>query len=194
MERKGYTGRELLKHMMYEEFMQIARSKLQSKSRKAKRSAAAILTKPPEIFAIFAIPVPADKTRGTTSITVFAVFDSHSRPDRHSQGAAITFFGTISGAATYLEELLGVDEALTSSSQLDWQAELLSQFSAHFLIASEIEHSMTLPEAELELFQASIRALELKAELDQMKASMEDLQKNYSREMAERRRVEDELE
>ncbi|KAG8944935.1 hypothetical protein FRC00_010345, partial [Tulasnella sp. 408] len=167
--------------------------KLQGKSKKAKRSAAAILTKPPEIFAIFAIQVPADKARSTPSTTVFAIFDSHSRPGRHAHGAAITFFGTSTGAATYLEELLVVDEALTSSPQLDWQTELLSQFSAHFLVASETEHSMTPREAELELFQASIRTLELKAELDRMKSSMEDLQEKYSREKAERRRVEDEL-
>ncbi|KAG8948882.1 hypothetical protein FRC04_009220 [Tulasnella sp. 424] len=167
--------------------------KIQKISTKAKRSAAAILTKPPEIFAILAIPVPADKVRRTPSTTVFVVFDSHSRPGSHSEGAAFTFFGTASGAAAYLEELLAVDETLTSPSQLDWQTELLSQFSAHLLVASESEHSMTLHEAELELFQTSIRSLELKAELDGLKASMEELQEKYNREREERTRVENEL-
>ncbi|KAG9048537.1 hypothetical protein FS837_012667 [Tulasnella sp. UAMH 9824] len=176
----------------FKDFSQLL-DKLQSKSRKAKRSAAAILTRPPEIFAILAVQVPADKARSTPSTTVFAIFDSHSRPGRHAQGAAITFFGTSTGAATYLEELLTVDEALTSTSQLDWQTDLLSQFSAHFLVASETEHSMTLREAELELFQASIRTLELQAELDGMKSTMEDLREKYNREKAERGRAEDEL-
>ncbi|KAG9018935.1 hypothetical protein FRB90_008128 [Tulasnella sp. 427] len=164
-------------------------------SAKINQTAAAILTKAPEIFAILAIPVRADKLWGNSSSTVFVIFDSHSRPESHPQGAALTFFGSSSGAATYLEQLLAVDPSLTSSaqSQLDWQTELLSQFSADILVASESEQAMTLREAELELFQASIRTLELKAELNGLRTEMEELREKYHLERGERRRVEEEL-
>ncbi|KAG8959593.1 hypothetical protein FRC00_001423, partial [Tulasnella sp. 408] len=97
---------------------------LRKKTLHDKRSVAAVLTKPPEILSVFAIHVAADKSGTTPESTIFAVFDSHSRPGEHSQGSAISFFGTDTGAATYLAQLLSTDGALTS--ELEWQTQLLS--------------------------------------------------------------------
>lgn len=168
-------------------------SNLQKKGFQAKRSVAAVLTKPPEIVSVFAIHVPSDKSGTSPESTIFAVFDSHSRPGSHSQGSAITFFGTYTGAAAYLAELFAIDGSLLlGSSELEWQTQLLSQYSAHIIMASNTD-PLTLHQAEMDVFQASLRTIEAKAAYNDMKTNMEAVQEKYNKERIENQRLQDEL-
>ncbi|KAG8746213.1 hypothetical protein FRC10_005729 [Ceratobasidium sp. 414] len=100
---------------------------------------AALITRPPEIVSIFRIPFILDKQleppeRDTTSC-IYAIFDSHSRPE-HPAGAGLILLPSSAAAANYLASLLHVPSGVKSSA-MQWEAQLMSQFSAHLVCKVE---------------------------------------------------------
>ncbi|KAG8907520.1 hypothetical protein FRC01_007654, partial [Tulasnella sp. 417] len=154
------------------------------------KSAAAIITKPPEILAVFAIVT--GHAEPVASPVIYVVFDSHSRPDLHPDGAAFSFFGKASVAAEYLSNLLSFDATILDDESLHWQTQLLSQYSAHIFVAQETPPP-TKMEMEMELFRANITALESKSALGEMKTDMTELQARFARSTSENARLKDEL-
>ncbi|KAG9023157.1 hypothetical protein FRB95_013479, partial [Tulasnella sp. JGI-2019a] len=138
-------------------------------------SSAAIITKPPEILAVFAIATHAADPFPTK---VFVVFDSHSRPDHHPNGAAFSFFGTLETAAAYLSDLLSVDPNLLNDQRMQWQAQLLSQCSAHFLVARSTAEQLLPGEEKLPdpLYDANIAVLEAKSNFRETRATLIELE------------------
>lgn len=154
------------------------------------KSAAAIITKPPEILAVFAIATSHVEPIGSPFI--YAVFDSHSRPDLHPDGAAFSFFGKAPVAAEYLSNLLSFDATILNDENLHWQTQLLSQYSAHVFVAHE-KPPLSKMEMEMELFRANITALESKSALAEMKTNTTELQARFARSTTENARLKDEL-
>ncbi|QRW02799.1 E3 ubiquitin-protein ligase ARI6 [Ceratobasidium sp. AG-Ba] len=100
---------------------------------------AALITRPPEIVSVFRIPVTLDSKQDTTSKSdipcIYAIFDSHSRPE-HPSGAGLILFSSAAATANYLAALLNVPTGVKSSA-LQWEAQLMSQFSAHLVCRAE---------------------------------------------------------
>ena len=114
----------------------------------------AIITRPPEIVALFNIP-----SGDTETPYIPILFDSHPRPDLHPKGAAFIVFLNEEGAIEYLSSLFQTDEALLESQT--WDASLLGQYTAHIL-------KLKLPtpaETDLAFYQANIRILMEQAKL-----------------------------
>jgi hypothetical protein len=112
-------------------------------------STVAIITRPPEIVALFNIP------SGQPERPVIPIlFDSHPRPHLHPKGAAFIFFLDEEGPIKYLSSLFQTDKALVESRT--WDASLLGQYTAHILklkMATQVE-------AEQAFYKANIRVLE----------------------------------
>ena len=108
----------------------------------------AIITRPPEIVALFNIP---SGDPGLPSIPI--LFDSHPRPHLHPKGAAFIFFLNEEGPIEYLSSLFQTDKALVESET--WDASLLGQYTAHIL---KLKLS-TPAENERAFYQANIRIL-----------------------------------
>jgi len=114
----------------------------------------AIITRPPEIVALFNVP---SGNPGSPSIPI--LFDSHPRPGLHPEGAAFIFFADDEGPIQYLSLLFQTDKALVESKT--WDASLLGQYTAHVL-----KLKMSTPaEAEQAFYQANIRILVEQANL-----------------------------
>jgi hypothetical protein len=114
----------------------------------------AIITRPPEIVALFNIP------SGDIEMPYIPIlFDSHPRPHLHPKGAAFIVFFDEEGATKYLSSLFQTDKALVESKT--WDASLLGQYTAHIL-----KLKMPTPaESERALYQANIRILVEQASL-----------------------------
>ncbi|KAI6161844.1 hypothetical protein EDD17DRAFT_649098 [Pisolithus thermaeus] len=93
-----------------------------------RESAAVIITRPPEIIACLKV---ASHSAGKDA---FIVFDSHPRPS-HPDGAGLVLASTLDGAVMALADILHVDEDLLSSSDLQWEAQLLTHCSGHVISA-----------------------------------------------------------
>lgn len=155
------------------------------------RSTAVIITKPPEILAVFAIVTNQPPPRPPV---IFAVFDSHSRPITHPNGAAFSFFGTARAGADYLARLLGFDVDLTRDKGMQWQAQLLSQLSAHCFVASDDdEEEPDKKQLEVDLFRADIATLEVRSALSEAKTELGELKDLVSRTRGENGRLGDEV-
>ncbi|KAH7105366.1 hypothetical protein BKA62DRAFT_386156 [Auriculariales sp. MPI-PUGE-AT-0066] len=119
-------------------------------------SCSAVITRPPEVITIFCVPVPMDSDPAST-VYIFAVFDSHPRPI-HPDGAAFILLRDIDAATEYLDEILTIDQDLFQDPSLQWQAELLSQFSAHcFVPKTDINFNMTAHAYELNVSWMDLR-------------------------------------
>ena len=125
---------------------------------------ALVLTRPPEIVSVLRI--------ATDQSPVFVTFDSHPRQD-HPEGAAFVLHNTLESAAAYLAELLKVDHALLNDPGLQWQAQLLAQFSAHVVAAQE--DSAEQDDLADALVDASLVVLKLRAELAEAKSKISTL-------------------
>jgi hypothetical protein len=114
----------------------------------------AIITRPPEIVALFNIPSGDPETP-----SLHILFDSHPRPHLHPRGAAFIFFLNEEGPIKYLSSLFQTDRALVESRT--WDASLLGQYTAHVLTRK----MSTQFETERVSYQANIRLLEEQANL-----------------------------
>ena len=117
-------------------------------------STVAIITRPPEIVALFNI------SSGDPEIPYIPIlFDSHPRPLLHPKGAAFIFFHNEEEPIKYLSSLFQTDKALVESRT--WDASLLGQYTAHVL-----KLKMSDPaETERAFYQANIRILEVQTNL-----------------------------
>ncbi|KAI0260325.1 hypothetical protein BC834DRAFT_832018 [Gloeopeniophorella convolvens] len=134
-------------------------------------SAVAIITRPPEILACLKLRVSGRST--------FVIFDSHPRPSLYPNGAGLIVNRTVERAARRLAELLpSID---FSDSDLQWQAQLLANFSAHVFVPRGPGMSTeVLWQAVLE---SSLAQLSMQAEIANLKLQTR-----------ERERLEQELE
>ncbi|KAI0089046.1 hypothetical protein BDY19DRAFT_890032 [Irpex rosettiformis] len=128
-------------------------------------ASAIVITRPPEIITVLKLNAPDNAS------TIFVSFDSHPR-HKHPQGAAFIFHPSLEAAALYLSELLQFDWSLLSDPSIQWQVQLLAQYSAHMFIAKDIHQCDREPscfnvvEAYL---KPSLDILVLKAELTDLR-------------------------
>ncbi|KAK7676898.1 hypothetical protein QCA50_020154 [Cerrena zonata] len=121
-------------------------------------SAAIIITRPPEIICILKIAVEDQN--------VFVTFDSHPRHE-HPEGAAFTFHSSLEEASVYLSNLLRYDPGLLADRNMQWQTQLLANYSGHVL---RLKNSLT-DQADLmkAVIDSSLEVLALKAEVAELK-------------------------
>lgn len=150
------------------------------------RSCALVLTRPPEIVVCLRLANPRN--------SVYAIFDSHPRPD-HSDGAAFIFFTSAEMTARYIAELLPVDESLASDSELQWEVQLLSNLSAHLFQAGARDLSnsddalQTLCDANFGLLRLRVQEEIAKTRTNAITAENGKLQKTVRNLEADRRRI-----
>ena len=117
-------------------------------------SAAVIITRPPEIVTCIKFLISGE--------TIFLIFDSHPRPS-HPGGAAFILSRSIDATAAHLNTLLAVDSHFLTDSDMQWQAQLLAQYSGHvFIFNASGNH---LANADL---QSSLATLEMRAEISDL--------------------------
>ncbi|KAK0217806.1 hypothetical protein IW262DRAFT_1093833 [Armillaria fumosa] len=140
----------------------------------------AVITRPPEIIACAKIPTPEQN--------IYVIFDTHPRPT-HPDGSGITFLATVESAAERLSEILSVDTRLLSESGLQWQAQLLANFSAHVFILNDkwsndsthlkqalLESSVTILTLQAQLSDLESRNLSLTSTTDRLEEEIDELQ------------------
>lgn len=135
-----------------------------------KKSAAIVITRPPEIITCVKISIP-------DNLDVFMVFDSHSRRD-HPNGAGFIFSTSIDVTAQYLDNLLAIDEKLLSDPSLQWQTQLLANFSGLLFVAKNIRFDNDAIEAERAMVDSSLTILALQAEVSELKSRNASLQRD----------------
>lgn len=133
-----------------------------------------VITRPPEIIACFCIAHPDG--------VIYVIFDSHPRPDLHPDSAAFIFNKSADAAATYLANLLHYDSSLLADRNLQWETQLLGNFSGHLFVAPEAhplqEDADYWANATME---ASLEGLALKADNMQLKSENDSLKAELSR-------------
>ena len=127
-------------------------------------SAVAIITRPPEIIACLKLRL--------RSRTVFIIFDSHPRPS-YPNGAGMMISPSIEGTARRLTELLPTVDL--RDSFLQWQAQLLGNYSGHVFVPHGIE--MSTPTLWQAVLESSLAQLSMQAELANLR-SQNDLLKS----------------
>lgn len=135
-----------------------------------KKSAAIVITRPPEIVTCVKISIPDGED-------VFMVFDSHPRLD-HPCGAGFTFSTSIDVTAHYLDNLLAIDQSILSDHSLQWQTQLLANFSGLLFVAKTNRFDSNPVEAERAMIESSLTILALRAEVDELKLQNASLQKD----------------
>lgn len=148
--------------------------------------AAVIITRPPEIVVCLKVPLKGPAPTATSSNVVLAVFDSHPRPS-HPEGAGWFFTKSLDQMAKHLHGLLAVDPRLLAETGMQWQAQLLSNFSGHIIVPTRAHHLLK-PEDELQqvLWDSTLAILKLQAELEETKfqnAALTDMNKRYEDEL-----------
>jgi hypothetical protein len=153
----------------------------------------AIITRPPEIVALFNIP------SGDTGIPI--LFDSHPRPDLHPKGAAFIVFLDEQAAIEYLSSLFQTDKALVESKT--WDASLLGQYTAHVLklkTATPAETERAFHQANIRILmeqatlrEATTREAALSAEVASLRGQMTLQQQRMDRAMAQETASREEL-
>ncbi|KAK0202721.1 hypothetical protein DFS33DRAFT_1385094 [Desarmillaria ectypa] len=99
---------------------------------------------------------------------IYIIFDTHSRPT-HPDGSGITFLATVESAALRLSDILSVDTHLLSESGLQWQAQLLANFSAHVFIPND-KWSTDPVDLTQALLESSVAILTLQAQLSSLES------------------------
>ncbi|KZT29351.1 hypothetical protein NEOLEDRAFT_1128071 [Neolentinus lepideus HHB14362 ss-1] len=126
--------------------------------------AAVVITRPPEIIVCMIIRVEEQD--------VFITFDSHPRP-KHPDGAAFIFDTSLPRTAEYLIQLLGYDPKLLRDRTMQWEAQMLAQFSGHVFVARDIPD---IPADWMNsLMEASLSSLALKAEVASLQSRNDSL-------------------
>ncbi|KAK0467153.1 uncharacterized protein EV420DRAFT_1507489 [Desarmillaria tabescens] len=131
----------------------------------------AVITRPPEIIACAKVPTPEQN--------IYVIFDTHPRPT-HPDGSGITFLATVENAAQRLSDILSVDSHLLSESGLQWQAQLLANFSAHVFIPND-KWSTDPADLTQALLESSVTILTLKAQLSDLESQNQSLTSTTNR-------------
>ena len=161
----------------------VHRSVLSRLQNSTSRSAAVVITRPPEIVCILKVVVGPRE--------IFVLFDSHPRED-HRDGAAFVFYSSMNAAADYLSELFKYDQSLLDDPATRWQAQLLNNFSGHAFVveASTLDDPAGMLDAVLE---SSLESLSLKAEIVELERTKDRLQAQVDHLTEENIRLEDEV-
>jgi Ring finger domain len=119
---------------------------------------------------------------------VFVIFDSHPRPS-HPDGAVFILNTSIHKTAAHLKRILPVDRRLLSDSDLQWQAQLLGNFSGHTFVSkgADIFPAHMIPT----ITESSLAILALRAEVSDLKLQNSVLTSENKR-LVEEKRIEDE--
>ncbi|KAG8731354.1 hypothetical protein FRC11_004415, partial [Ceratobasidium sp. 423] len=113
-------------------------------------AAGVLITRPPEIISILhfpaSLPTPAPATFSSAQSapspplsSVFAIFDSHTRPT-HPTGSAFIVSASIDQTARYLEKLFAVDAEVLQDG-----GALLGAFDAHFVVPGDTPPTVSGP-------------------------------------------------
>ncbi|KAG2123275.1 hypothetical protein DEU56DRAFT_830093 [Suillus clintonianus] len=146
-------------------------------------SSTVIITRPPEIIACTIIKGP--------DTDVFVIFDSHPRPS-YPAGAGLILSTSINQAASRLASILpAADNQLLSLSGLQWQAQLLNNFSGHIFMS-------TGPPSDVRgmqktVVESSLTVLRLRAEVAGLTQKNERLTKENETFEGDIQRLEDAL-
>ena len=97
---------------------------------------------------------------------VFVIFDSHSRPT-HPDGAVFILNTSVKRTAVHLKKILPVDRRLLSENDLQWQAQLLANFSGHVFVSSGLKISAA--QSTQTVMESSLTILALRAEVSDLK-------------------------
>lgn len=124
------------------------------------------------------------------TISVFVIFDSHPRT-KHPNGAALIFNTSADAAAHYLADLLRYDSRLLEDRSLQWQAQLLANYSAHVFGARA--RPTSTEDWEDAVLDSSLALLALRAEVAGLEDRNRDLQSENRRLNDHVERLEDEL-
>jgi len=103
------------------------------------------------------------------------LFDSHPRPD-HPDGPGFTFTTSLDVTARYLDNLLAIDESILSDHSLQWQTQLLANFSGLLFVAKATRFDSNPVEAERIMIESSLSILALQAEVAELKLQNAALQ------------------
>ncbi|KAJ7739824.1 hypothetical protein B0H16DRAFT_60002 [Mycena metata] len=125
--------------------------------------AAVIITRPPEIITCFRVPIASASGKQD----VFIVFDSHPRTE-HPNGAGLIINTSLDATAAHLDKLLAVDGRLLTDSSLQWQTQLLANFSGHFFVPRG-SATNSVEELTRGVLESSLVALNLQAEVVELK-------------------------
>jgi len=106
------------------------------------------------------------KLRVIDHADVFVIFDSHSRPS-HPDGAVFILNTSIQRTAAHLERILPVDRRLLSEGGMQWQAQLLANFSGHMFVSSGSD--IFPPHMIPTVTESSLAILALRAEVSDLK-------------------------
>ncbi|KAJ6620547.1 hypothetical protein B0H10DRAFT_2215822 [Mycena sp. CBHHK59/15] len=123
--------------------------------------AAVLITRPPEIITCLRLPIKTDDK--AVKEDVFIIFDSHPRTD-HPTGAGLIVNTSLDATASHLNNLLAVDTRLLADSSLQWQTQLLANFSGHFFV-SKSGASNSVEDLTQAVLESSLVALGLQAEV-----------------------------
>jgi len=134
-----------------------------------KKSAAIVITRLPEVITCVKISIPEGKD-------VFMVFDSHPRSD-HPGGTGFTFSTSIDATASYLDNLLPIDQSILFDESLEWQTQLLANFSGLLFVAKTTRFDSDPIEAERAMIESGLTILALQAEVAELKLQNAALQK-----------------
>ena len=131
-------------------------------------SAVAIITRPPEIIACLKLRL--------AKRNVYIIFDSHPRPS-YPDGAGMTVSTSIEGTARRLTELLPTVDL--PDSFLQWQAQLLSNYSGHVFVPHGVE--MSTPTLWQAVLESSLAQLSMQAEISELRSQNEFLKSEQQR-------------
>ncbi|KAG9120402.1 hypothetical protein FRC07_004121 [Ceratobasidium sp. 392] len=142
---------------------------------------AVLITRPPEIVSLLRIPFaleqPSNASAKSATSCIYAIFDSHSRPE-HPGGAGLILLPSAAAAANYLTSLLHVPSGVKSPA-MQWEAQLMSQFSAHLVRRVEWrepqEERNTRLAAVYEANAGVLRGQEAEAEVKKAQSEVEVL-------------------
>ncbi|KAJ7252460.1 hypothetical protein C8J57DRAFT_1474125 [Mycena rebaudengoi] len=149
--------------------------------------AAVVITRPPEIITCLKFPIGADGSKQS----VFVIFDSHPR-NEHPNGAGLIVNTSLDATAIHLCRILAVDSRLLADSSLQWQTQLLAQFSGHFIVGKAfaansveeltqavLESSLAVLSSHAEVADLKFQTSSLVRERQALEMELEDLKEKY---------------
>ncbi|KAJ7491894.1 hypothetical protein FB451DRAFT_1165111 [Mycena latifolia] len=134
--------------------------------------AAVLITRPPEIITCLKLPI---KTQSADKQNVFIIFDSHPRT-AHA-GAGLIVNTSLDATASHLDNLLAIDAGLLADSSLQWQTQLLANFSGHFFVPKGLTTN-SVEELSQAVVESSLVVLGLQAEVTDLKFQTSSLERD----------------
>jgi hypothetical protein len=159
----------------------LARALLHRELQAIRTSAVAIITRPPEIIACLKLVI--------NNRDIFVIFDSHPRPS-YPDGAGLILNASIHGTVHRLNQMLPVDSSLLSDGSLQWQAQLLANYSGHIFISRGLDNSPA--HLMQSVVESSLAVLALRARVSDLESRISSLTSENQRLEAEMEHMEEE--